>query len=242
METKVRTAVGTHTYSRTPSVADGYVEVLVGNEKKIKSMVTVEPVKEFSPKPVYEAIKRFSEFLLAFVGILLTLVPMMVIALIIKLDSSGPILYKQERLGKNGIPFHVLKFRSMQVDAEKNGACWASPNDERVTKFGRLIRDTRLDELPQLFCILSGSMSFVGPRPERPVFYDAFDRYIIGFRQRLLVKPGLTGLAQISGGYDLEPEEKIQYDMEYINQRALLLDIKIVLKTIPVIFNREGAR
>jgi len=130
----------------------------------------------------------------------------------------------------------------MYIDAEKNGLQWAEVNDPRVTRVGRFLRNTHLDELPQLFNILAGQMSFIGPRPERAEFYEVFEQYIGGFSQRLLVKPGLTGLAQVNGGYNIGPEEKIVYDIEYIKKRSLKLDIQILFKTIIVVFKRQDVR
>ena len=128
------------------------------------------------------------------------------------------------------------------IDAEANGPKWASENDARCTRFGRFLRKTHLDELPQLWNILKGDMSFVGPRPERVCFYIEFETYIHGFRNRLAVTPGLTGLAQVNGGYDLPPEKKIIWDMKYIKEQSLLLDFKIILKTLLCVFKRTGAR
>ncbi len=167
---------------------------------------------------------------------------MMIIALLIKLDSSGPVLFKQERLGLNGTPFMIYKFRSMRTDAEKDGPKWAEKEDKRCTKVGAFLRKSRLDELPQLFNILKGEMSFVGPRPERAFFYHKFTKDIPDFPKRLQVKPGLTGLAQVNGGYELKPEEKLQYDMEYIQRRNILLDLKCMVKTVRLVFTHEGAR
>ena len=135
----------------------------------------------------------------------------MIIALVIMIDSPGSPIYIQERLGKNGKPFRMYKFRSMRLDAEDNGPKWADLKDERCTKVGYVLRKCHLDELPQLFNILKNDMSFVGPRPERACFYDKFETYIKGFSNRLEVMPGLTGYAQVNGGYDLTPEEKILY-------------------------------
>lgn len=130
----------------------------------------------------------------------------------------------------------------MRIDAEADGPRWASKEDDRLTRVGRLIRKTRLDELPQLLNILTGHMSLVGPRPERKIFYDQFETYIHGFHQRLMVKPGLTGLAQVNGGYDLLPEEKILLDVEYMKNQSLVLDIQLILKTVVIVFNHHGAR
>lgn len=176
-----------------------------------------------------------------FLGILF-LIPMLIIGLMIRIDSPGPVLFKQERLGKDGIPFILYKFRSMHLNAEANGPQWANKNDNRCTRIGRYLRSTRLDELPQLWNIFTGKMSFVGPRPEREYFYEKFEAYIPGFKNRLKVKPGLTGLAQVNGGYDLLPEEKIIFDMEYIQHRSVRMDLSCIFKTVKLIFTHEGAR
>lgn len=129
----------------------------------------------------------------------------------------------------------------MYKDAEEHAIQWSMGDDDpRITPIGRVLRRTRLDELPQLFCILKGDMSLVGPRPEREVFYKEFETYVHGFSERLRVKPGMTGLAQVSGGYDLKPEEKILYDVEYIRTRSLALDFKILFKTVGVVLKRGG--
>jgi lipopolysaccharide/colanic/teichoic acid biosynthesis glycosyltransferase len=150
-------------------------------------------------------------------------------------------LFKQKRLGLNGREFVVVKFRTMVVDAEKAGYKWAEKNDTRITKIGRFLRKHRIDELPQVFNILKGDMSVVGPRPEIKYFYEEFETYIKGFKQRLLVKPGLTGWAQVNGGYDLKPEEKIFFDVEYIKKRGIFFDIWIIIKTVLVVLFRHGA-
>ena len=167
---------------------------------------------------------------------------MAIIAVLIKLDSKGSVIFRQERLGKDGKSFVMLKFRSMSEDAERNGPQWAQVEDERCTRVGRVLRKTRLDELPQFWNILKGDMSLVGPRPERPYFYEEFEQYIHGFRNRLAVRPGLTGWAQVSGGYDLKPEEKIVYDMEYIRKMSVRLDLACIFKTVRLVFTHEGAR
>ena len=190
----------------------------------------------------YIVVKRVSDLIFALFAFILLLLPMVVIAVIIRIDSDGPILFRQERLGKNGKIFTMYKFRTMRLDAEINGPQWAQPDDERCTKAGRIMRKSRLDELPQLINIIKGDMSFVGPRPERPCFYEEFEKYIHGFSNRLAVTPGLTGLAQVNGGYDLSPEEKIVFDMEYIRTQSLWLDIKLIFKTIKLVFTHEGAR
>ena len=131
----------------------------------------------------------------------------------------------------------------MDMNAEKDGCRWSDgDNDPRITSVGRFLRKSRLDEIPQFWCILKGEMSLVGPRPERECFYNEFEEYIHGFSQRLKVKPGLTGLAQVKGGYYLKPEEKIIYDIDYIKNRTLKLDIKLVFDTFKVVLKREGAK
>ncbi len=170
--------------------------------------------------------------------LILTLPVMVVVSVAIKLTSAGPILYRQERVGKNGKLFSLYKFRTMIQDAEKHvGPVLASKDDARVTPVGRILRRTRLDELPQLFNILWGDMSLVGPRPERPFFVQ---RHKALQGVRLAVKPGLTGLAQVRSFYDLKPAHKVKYDYLYIQRRSLLLNIYILLQTIPVLFAKKG--
>jgi len=191
---------------------------------------------------IYNFIKRCIDILFGICVGIVFIIPMLVIAFLIRVTSPGPALFKQERLGLNGKPFIMLKFRTMHTDAEKNGPQWAKNNDERCTKLGAFLRKTRLDELPQAWNILKGEMSVVGPRPERSYFYDEFEKTIPDFRARLTVKPGLTGLAQINGGYDLNPEEKLSYDKYYIEHRSLMMDIRCILKTVKLVFTHEGAR
>ena len=191
---------------------------------------------------VFFAVKRIMDVILSFVSGLALALPMVIIAILIKLDSPGPAIFRQERLGKDGKPFTIYKFRTMYLDAEADGPQWAKRNDCRCTPLGRFLRHTRLDELPQLWNILKGDMSIVGPRPERACFYSEFETYIHGFCYRLLVKPGLTGLAQVNGGYDLKPEEKFMFDMEYIQKQSIELDLKCILQTIHLVFTQEGAR
>lgn len=203
----------------------------------------MEELGELDAKPVYSFFKRFFDIVLSLFALIVLLIPMLIIAVIVKLTSPGSVLYKQERLGKDGMSFEIIKFRSMYADAENNGAQWSDgENDERITPFGKFLRRTRMDELPQFAQILTGKMSLVGPRPERECFYEKFETYIHGFSERLKVKPGLTGLAQVSGGYDLRPEEKVVYDIEYIKKRPLWLDLKCILLTVRIIFSHNGAR
>lgn len=208
----------------------------------IPALPTREEEVTVSGGKFYLCSKRLFDIIMAMVGIVVLFVPMCFIGAWVWLDSKGPALFKQERLGKHGVPFTMYKFRTMYINAEENGPQWAKPDDERCTKLGRMLRKTRLDELPQLFNILKGDMSFVGPRPERQCFYEIFETYIPGFRLRMMVRPGLTGHAQVNGGYDLLPEEKIVYDMEYINKRCWRMDIQCLLKTVLVVLTHSGSR
>ena len=190
----------------------------------------------------YLLVKRVFDIVMSAVGMLVCLLPMLIIAVLIMLDSKGCAIYSQERLGMNGKPFMMYKFRSMYLDAELDGPRWADKDDPRCTRIGRFLRRTRLDELPQLVNILAGDMSFVGPRPERACFYDEFERYVPNFRQRLRVQPGLTGHAQVNGGYDLGPEEKIIYDLEYMRGRSVRMDLQCIWRTVLVVLKQDGAR
>ncbi len=225
---------------RRPRTAVGKKVIL---PYKADKEYTVEDLGVIDPKPVYSFFKRAFDIALSLLLLILLFIPMILIGAAVWATSKGKALYKQDRLGLNGKPFCILKFRTMVEDAEKNGAQWASgDHDDRITKVGMFLRKTRFDELPQLWCILKGTMSFVGPRPEREVFYEEFEKYIHGFRERLKVKPGLTGLAQVNGGYDLRPEEKIVYDVEYIKKRSFALDMKLMFQTVAIVFSHEGAR
>lgn len=189
------------------------------------------------------AMKRICALLLSSFLLLLTSPLLLLVALLIKLDSPGPIFYVQERLGKGRIPFHLIKFRSMVVDAEEqSGPVLATAKDLRITRIGRLLRATRIDELPQLWNVFLGRMSFVGPRPERHFFVEQFEEIVPEYRYRLLVKPGLTGLAQVLGKYTTEVADKLRYDLIYIRSYSLLLDFQIILLTLRVIFNPSSAR
>lgn len=190
----------------------------------------------------YFVTKRIFDIIVSVCAGLVLLIPMAMIAVLIRIESKGPAIYRQERLGLNGKPFIMNKFRSMRMDAEVNGPRWAEKDDDRCTKLGRILRKSRLDELPQLYNILVGDMSFVGPRPERACFYDEFEKYIPNFRDRLMVQPGLTGYAQVNGGYELLPEEKLAFDLEYMQKRSIKMDLQCILKTVRLVFTHEGAR
>jgi len=174
----------------------------------------------------------------ALAGLILALPVILVTALLIRITAGKPVFFRQERVGLGGRLFTLYKFRTMINEAEKHvGPVWASRNDSRVTPVGRILRKLRLDELPQLYNILRGDMSLVGPRPERPYFVQRHET-LQGVR--LAVKPGLTGLAQIRGLYDLKPAHKVKYDCLYIQRRGLLLNLYILLRTIPALFTKMG--
>jgi sugar transferase (PEP-CTERM system associated) len=190
-------------------------------------------------------IKRAMDIACASAGLVLALPIMLITAIAIKLDSRGPILYSQIRSGVYGREFLMHKFRSMTSDAEANGAVWAMENDPRVTRVGRFIRRLRIDELPQLWNVLRGDMSLVGPRPERPVFIEQLEKDIPFFRQRLFVKPGVTGYAQVRCRYGASVEdaqEKLQYDLFYIKWFSIWFDLSILIDTVKVVLLRIGSR
>jgi lipopolysaccharide/colanic/teichoic acid biosynthesis glycosyltransferase len=199
--------------------------------------------------------------LLALLALVLAFPVLLVIAVLVKLSSRGPVLYTQERVGLDrrrrrgpenhrrgrdlgGEPFTIYKFRTMRVDAEReSGAVWAAQDDPRVTPVGRLLRQYRLDELPQLLNVLRGEMNIVGPRPERPAIFAELRSHITEYPLRQRAKPGITGLAQINHHYDRSVDDvrtKVQYDLEYIRRRSLWEDLRIMLRTIPVILFRRG--
>ena len=191
---------------------------------------------------LFDAYQRILDIALSLIGLLIGIPLIFIFGIIIKIEDNGPITYKQERLGKGGKKFYIYKLRSMRTDAEKFGAQWAEKDDPRITKVGKFIRKTRIDEIPQLFNILKGDMSIIGPRPERPSFTEEFNKEIPGFINRLAVKPGLTGWAQVNGGYEITPEEKLREDIYYIKNRNILLDLKILFKTVKVVLTGDGAR
>jgi len=195
---------------------------------------------------VRAAIKRLFDIVFSTALIMLTWPIMLITGLLILIESGAPILYLQERVGLNGRLFNVIKFRSMRVDAEEDGTPrWASAGDARVTRVGRVIRKLRIDELPQLFSVLAGSMSLVGPRPERPYFVDQLTRELPYFAVRHSVKPGVTGWAQVRYQYGASVEdaaEKLQYDLYYVKNQSLFLDLIVLFETVGVVLLRRGAQ
>ena len=194
----------------------------------------LEPVSGWN-----KTVKRFMDVTISLIGLLLFVLILPILAILIKLDSAGSVFYKQTRIGKGGKPFIMYKLRSMPIDAEKDtGPVWATKEDKRIRRLGKFLRNSSLDEIPQFWNILKGEMSIVGPRPERPHFIKQHRELQ---NQRLVVKPGLTGLAQVHGRYELDIEEKTAYDLYYIRNYSLILDLEIIFRTIGVALSRKGA-
>ena len=187
--------------------------------------------------------KRSFDFAAAMILSLPALVLLLVTGLAVRLSSPGPVIFTQERVGFRGRPFTLYKLRTMSVDAEnESGPVFSTEEDDRVTPVGRFLRATRLDELPQLYNVLRGDLSIVGPRPERPYFVEKFQEEMPEYKLRHLVKPGITGLAQVNGYYATDSQDKLRYDLYYLSDYSLFMDLKILLLTIPTLFNREAAK
>jgi exopolysaccharide biosynthesis polyprenyl glycosylphosphotransferase len=187
-------------------------------------------------------VKRMFDIIVSFVGLVLLSPLMLITTVLIKLTSRGPAFYKQERITKGNIRFYVIKFRTMKQNAEDiTGPVLSQVNDPRVTPLGRILRRTRIDELPQLINVLKGDMSLVGPRPERPFFVEQFIHDLPEYEHRFAVKAGITGYAQIAGNYGTSAEDKLRYDLMYIRHYSLLLDIKLIFRTIGVLFTPGSA-
>jgi exopolysaccharide biosynthesis polyprenyl glycosylphosphotransferase len=202
--------------------------------------------RELGPRQQQVAVQSLFNFAVALAGLIVALPVMALAALAVKLSSPGPVLYRQTRVGLHGAPFTIYKFRSMRADAEAaTGAVWASRNDPRVTPVGRFLRKTRIDELPQLFNVLRGEMSIVGPRPERPEFVERLAKEIPFYHQRHAVKPGITGWAQINHKYGDTLEDvviKLEYDLYYIKNLSLTLDLYIAFHTAKAMLLTRGAQ
>ncbi len=199
----------------------------------------------FKKCPMCNVIKRLLDILFSAFGLLVSLPITLSSALIIKFESPGPIFYTQERVGEMGLPFKVVKFRSMGSDAEKDGPVWAMQNDTRVTRYGAFIRKVRIDEIPQMWNVLKGEMSFVGPRPERPVFVEELTKSIPYYALRHTVKPGITGWAQILYPYGASEEDalrKLEYDLYYIKNITISMDLWIIFQTIKTVLFQKGSR
>lgn len=194
-------------------------------------------------KSAYVKIKRLLDIIGSLILLIPSIIPIIIFGILIKLETPGKMFYSQERVGYMGKPIYITKLRSMFQDAEKkSGAMWSTKNDARVTRVGSFIRKTRIDELPQLFSVLKGDLSLIGPRPERPMFTEEFSKDIPGFEQRLRITPGLSGWAQVNGGYDATPAEKLVDDLYYIDHVGPWLDFKILWMTIKVVITGHGAR
>ena len=221
------------------SVVDGHFKANLVHGFELREVCA------FTMPPGQVRVKRVMDVVIASTLVLLSWPISLLAALAIKLDSKGPVFYSQERVGLYGQRFIVHKFRTMRTDAEKNGAQWATKNDPRITRVGLFLRKTRIDELPQLLCVLKGDMSMVGPRPERAVFIEQLREEIPFYMSRLKMKPGLTGWAQVRHHYDTSTEDvkiKLQYDLYYYENMSLLLDIQILFRTIYVVLTGKGAQ
>lgn len=183
-------------------------------------------------KPLFHLGKRFFDVVVSLMAAIIFLLPVLVLSLLIRLESPGPAIYHQRRLGLGGKPFVLYKLRSMHRDAEKNGPQMAAENDSRCTRIGAFLRESHLDELPQLWNVLKGDMSLVGPRPERACFHEEITAYLPEFRERLTVKPGLTGWAQVQGTYHISPKQKLQFDQYYISNMSWSLDLYCLFLTL----------
>lgn len=222
--------------------------------EKISGKIPVQSLKPsnlifsegFNRRRIGSMSKRVFDIFLSTIGLIIALPLFLVLAILIKLESKGPVFYRQERVGEKSKPFILMKFRSMGQDAEAvSGPVWASQNDPRVTRLGRIMRALRLDEIPQMINVLRGEMSFVGPRPERSVFVEQLRKKIPYYDLRFTVKPGLTGWAQVKYQYAATEEdslEKLQYDLYYIKHLSPFFDLTIVIETLHVIFTGRGAR
>ena len=216
--------------------------IMIGAEKSHMFHLPLLKVTRFDPTLEYLVIKRLMDIVLSLAAIIVLSPVLLITALLIKKEDGGPAFYKQVRLTKNGKEFEILKFRSMRVDAEKDGVARLSTgdNDDRITKIGHVIRKCRLDELPQLFNILMGDMSIVGPRAERPEIAKEYEEELPEFALRLQTKAGLTGYAQIYGKYNTTPYDKLLMDMMYIANPSIFEDIRLIFATVKILFMSES--
>ncbi len=199
----------------------------------------------FRRSPTFMLVRRLLSIVISLIGLVLALPLIPLIMLAIRLDSKGPVFYTQTRVGKGGRHFKVVKFRTMRLDAEAGGPQWAGDNDPRVTRIGKFLRSSRLDEIPQLWCVLKGDMAFVGPRPERPEFIEMLSKEIPYYGVRHMVRPGVTGWAQVRYKYGAtvqDSREKLQYDLFYIKNASIGLDMLIMFQTVKTVLLRRGAQ
>jgi len=212
-------------------------------KKHYQTLLAMEQMPRRNHPIWYMITKKIIDFFGGIIGLIILSPLMLTIAALIKYDSEGPVFYCQKRVGKNRKVFKMFKFRTMVADAEKStGPIWARENDPRVTAVGRILRNSKLDELPQLFNLINGKMSLVGPRPERPYFVDRFLEIVPSYEHRLGMIPGITGLAQLRNGYDREPEDvirKLKYDLTYMRQMSLLTDLKLIFETIAAVVTKK---
>ena len=223
-------------------VAPKLTDIMVRGARNITLFETpLLLVKGTGLTPAQRVAKRAMDIVLSAAALLVFAIPMALVAVAIKLEDGGPVFFRQKRMTRHGREFDILKFRSMIVDAEKYaGAVLATEDDPRITKVGKFIRATRLDEIPQILNILKGDMSVVGPRPERKVIADEYCKDIPEFDYRLKVRGGLTGYAQIYGKYNTSPYDKLRLDMMYIENYSLMLDIKLIILTLRIIFSKDS--
>ncbi|HOX26341.1 MAG TPA: sugar transferase [Candidatus Krumholzibacteria bacterium] len=259
-------AVETETLRADAGAASAVIAATAdGVAQRIAAGSAVSDLIETLPSPAYDTVKRVFDIVASVIGLVIFGSVLPLLALAIKLDSPGSVFYAQERVGMNrrrrrhgvtnggerrkvlqpGRPFRIFKLRTMCNNAEAGGPQWAKQGDKRVTRVGRFLRKTRLDELPQLWNVLRGDMSLIGPRPERLCFIRQLENDVPFYHDRLLVKPGLTGLAQVRNGYDESVESvcrKVEFDREYIRRSGPLTDVGILLETVRVVLKGEGAR
>ena len=234
-------------FSRTPrmrsrvSVVPSPFEILIGRRETLR-LHDIPLIEVLEDVPGGGAVtKRLFDTTFAVILLVVTAPIMLLVALAVRLTSRGAVIYRQRRVGRGGVPFTILKFRTMRDEAEMaTGPVLATKDDPRVTPLGRLLRATRLDELPQLWNVLRGDMSFVGPRPERPEFVEGYQSGIQGYVERFRVRPGLTGYAQVNGEYHTSAATKLKYDLAYLYNRSLWLDLKILSSTVKVMITRRG--
>jgi sugar transferase (PEP-CTERM system associated) len=230
------------------------VEDATGIIEKISGKMDVDTISPswlifsegFKLNPTFSFLRRTVSFIISLISLILVLPLLPVISILVKLTSPGPVLYRQKRVGRNGTPFYCLKFRTMRTDAEAaSGAQWAGHDDPRITSVGRWLRRARLDEIPQLWNVLRGDMGFVGPRPERPEFVEWLNKEIPYYNLRHIIRPGITGWAQIRYQYGAtleESKEKLRFDLYYIKHLSVSLDLMIIMETLKIVLLGRGAR
>lgn len=197
---------------------------------------------KYEKRTAFECFKRIIDIIFSLLALIPTIILMAVLSILIMLDSKGSPIFTQIRVGKNGKLIKIRKLRSMDINAEVEGQQWATDDDPRVTKIGGVLRKYRLDEIPQFFSVLTGNLSLIGPRPETPLLTKKFNEETPGFVTRLLVTPGMSGWAQVNGGYDISYEEKLKYDNEYIEKRSIKMYLRIFMNTLGVVSKGEGAK